>query len=59
MWQHYTNAFLGLCVFVAAFLGLTGTTLVWTLGILGCAVVCVGLWGAASASPLEDEMRHA
>ncbi|MBU6388452.1 DUF677 domain-containing protein [Patescibacteria group bacterium] len=46
MWKEYTNAVLGLCVGVVAFLGLTGTTLTWTLVVLGVAILILGLWGA-------------
>ena len=46
MWQDWTNGVLGLCVIVAAFLGLTGTTLTWTLVVLGVVIAVVGFWGA-------------
>lgn len=58
MWQDLTNAILGLAVIVVAFLGLSGATLGWTLGILGAVIAVVGFWGATSIS--ESSMtRHA
>lgn len=51
------NALLGLCVLGVAFLGLTGTTLTWTLGILGAAILVLALWGAASSSS-STEFTH-
>jgi membrane-bound ClpP family serine protease len=60
MWQDYVNALLGLCVLALAFLGLEGVTLSWTLGILGAAILVLGLWGALITSPSSgSEMRHA
>ena len=56
MWQHWTNAVLGLVVLVVAFLKLSGSTLAWTLGILGVVIAIVGLSGAASGSASS---RHA
>ncbi|NNM83721.1 hypothetical protein HKL94_00670 [Candidatus Parcubacteria bacterium] len=57
MWQDYVNAVLGLCVLVVAFLGLTGATLGWTLGILGAAILILALWSAGSVSS-SSEFRH-
>ncbi|HUO56201.1 MAG TPA: hypothetical protein VMU27_02075 [Candidatus Paceibacterota bacterium] len=62
MWQNYTNAFLGLClVGVAIFAAATmGTTLAWTVGILGAVIIVLGLWGAGALSPeSESRVRHA
>ena len=62
MWQDYANALLGLCVLVVAFLGLDATTLMWTLGILGAAIMILGLWGAgalSSSGSEQAERRHA
>lgn len=46
MWKEYTNAILGLCVAVVAFVGLAGTSLVWTTAVLGALILFLGLWGA-------------
>jgi hypothetical protein len=60
MWQDYLNAILGLAVLVIAFVGLTGATLSWTLGILGLAILILGLWSASASSSSSDfERRHA
>ncbi|OGG49042.1 hypothetical protein A3G63_00630 [Candidatus Kaiserbacteria bacterium RIFCSPLOWO2_12_FULL_52_8] len=60
MWQNYVNALLGLAVIVVAFLGLEGVTLSWTLGILGAAVLILGLWSATRTSSITElEQRHA
>lgn len=60
MWQNYVNAFLGFCLVVVAFLGLTGITLAWTLGILGAAIIVFGIWGAGVLSTeSETKVRHA
>lgn len=53
MWQEYVNAVLGLAIIVVAFLGLTGATLSWTLGILGAAILVLALWSAGTVSPPE------
>ena len=50
---------LGLVVVVVAFLGLTGATLSWTLGVLGAAILILGLWGAGTMSGSEsEELQH-
>ncbi len=56
MWQHWTNVILGLCVLGVAFLNLSGSTLVWTLGVLGALVAIVGFSGtlARSENPLAS-----
>jgi hypothetical protein len=63
MWQQYTNAVLGLCVIVVAFIGTTlaTTTSAWTFGILVLAVVILALWGAGSAMPsmTSEQRKHA
>lgn len=46
MWKEYTNAVLGLCVAIVAFLTLSGSALAWMLFILGAAILVLGLWGA-------------
>ena len=48
MWQDWTNALLGLCVIVVAFLGLSGASLAWTLGVLGAAIALLGIMGASA-----------
>lgn len=57
MWQHWTNVILGLGVFGAAFLNLSGSTLVWTFALLGALVAIVGFSGAYSRS--ESALSHA
>lgn len=57
MWQDYVNAVLGLAVLVVAFLGLSGATLMWTLGILGALILILGLWGASAISS-SSEFKH-
>lgn len=59
MLQDYTNAFLGLCVIAVAFLGLSGATLGWTLGILGALIVIASLWGEAKVHSTKIEQTHA
>jgi hypothetical protein len=59
MWQDWTNAVLGLAVIAVAFLGLTGSTLMWTLGILGAVIAIVGLWGASALSESASMRSHA
>lgn len=61
MWQQYTNAVLGLCVLVAAFMSLTTTTSEWTFGILGFAIIILALWGAGSSMPsmTTEQRKHA
>ncbi len=48
MWQQWINAILGVWLVVLAFLGLTGQTLMWSLGITGVVVAILGVWGALS-----------
>ena len=50
MWQNITNGIIGLGVIALAFLGLTGTTLVWTLVLAGVVIAILGFWGAADVS---------
>lgn len=61
MWQQYTNAVLGLCVIVAAFMSLAPTTAEWTLGVLGFAIMVLALWGAGSetATMTSAQRKHA
>lgn len=46
MWKEYTSALLGLGILAVAFLSLSSSALMWTLGILGAAVLVFALWGA-------------
>jgi divalent metal cation (Fe/Co/Zn/Cd) transporter len=59
MWQNYTNAVLGIAVLVVAFLGLTDTTLTWTLGILGVLIAIVGFWGGSSLGEHSTRIKQA
>ncbi|HTK33629.1 MAG TPA: hypothetical protein VL335_03770 [Candidatus Paceibacterota bacterium] len=41
---------------------LTGSTLQWTFGLLGAAILVIGVWGGvanAPASSSESEHKHA
>ena len=46
MWQQWINAILGVWLIVLAFLGLTGSALMWSIGITGLVVAILGVWGA-------------
>jgi hypothetical protein len=60
MWQQWINGILGLFVLVLAFIGLSGTTLTWTLAITGAVVAILGFWGAsAHDSSMEHRTRVA
>ena len=48
MWQDWVNGILGLVVLVAAFMGLTGSSMVWTFAVLGVVIAVVGFWGAGA-----------
>lgn len=48
MMQQWINGVLGLALIALAFMGLTGTTLLWALVIMGAAVAILGFWGAIS-----------
>lgn len=55
MWQQWINGILGLWVIALAFIGLTGTTLTWTLAITGIVVAALGFWGAISHNAMMQE----
>lgn len=59
MWQNYTNAVLGLVLIGLAIYNyaLLGTTLGWTVGIVGLVIVVVGFWGGVALP--EGTVRHA
>jgi hypothetical protein len=44
MWQQWVNAILGLWVLAAPFLGLSASTLTWTLAISGAVIALLALW---------------
>jgi hypothetical protein len=48
MWQDWVNGILGLVVLVVAFMGLTGSSLMWTLAVIGVIIAVVGFWGAGA-----------
>ncbi|MDR3546751.1 MAG: hypothetical protein P4M11_00495 [Candidatus Pacebacteria bacterium] len=48
---------LGLWVIVLAFLGLTGTTMMWTLVITGVVVAVLAFWGAMGSNELTSTRR--
>lgn len=55
MWKQWSNAILGAATIVVPFLGLTGTTLVWTLVVMGTAVLILSLWAAGEVTKEEYE----
>lgn len=57
MWQNWLNALLGLWVIVVPFLGISGSTLMWTLVITGVAVAVFALWGVQETSAEREEGR--
>jgi hypothetical protein len=48
MWKSWLNGILGLVIIVAAFMGLTGATLTWTLVVLGVLVAILSFWSAVA-----------
>jgi hypothetical protein len=58
MWQSWVNGILGIVLFALAFFNLSGTTLAWTLGIMGVIIAIVG-FSATSASEESSSMSHA
>jgi hypothetical protein len=64
MWQHWTNAVIALVIFVSLFVGLSASTLAWTVGILAAVIAILAFWGAGSVSSEmhshgSHNMRHA
>jgi len=57
MWQQWVNGILGLWVIVVAFLGFTGSTLLWTLVITGVVVAILGFWGAYEHGQMAPRVR--
>jgi hypothetical protein len=55
MWKQWVNALLGAATIAVPFLGLTGSTLAWTLAIMGAAVLVLSLWTAGEVSREEYE----
>jgi hypothetical protein len=58
MWQDWINGVLGLVVIGIAFLGLTGSALMWTLVVVGAVIAVVGFWGAG-VSTTSTTTKHA
>lgn len=65
MWQQWVNALLGLWTIVVGFLGLSGSSLTWTLVITGAVIAILGFWGAnveanerTHLHDLETQLRH-
>ena len=48
MWQDWVNGILGLVVLLVSFMGLTGSSMVWTFAVLGVIIAIVGFWGAGA-----------
>ena len=57
MWQQWVNAILGVWLVALAFFGLSGTTLMWALGITGAAVAILGFWSAMRGQSEEGVTR--
>lgn len=55
MWKQWVNALFGAGVIVVPFLGLTGSTLAWTLAIMGAVVLALSLWAAGEVTKEEYE----
>ncbi len=54
IWQNWVNIILGIGVVAVAFSGFAEATLMWTLIILGAAIVLVELWESNTISMLEE-----
>ncbi|HEV8677337.1 MAG TPA: hypothetical protein VN701_00675 [Candidatus Paceibacterota bacterium] len=46
MWQQWINLILGLWVLAVPFIGITASTLTWTLAVTGIIIAGLALWGA-------------
>ena len=57
MYKNWINAVLGLIVIGLAFMDLSGTTLAWTLGIIGAALVTNSFWSTIVGSDEKDYRR--
>lgn len=53
--QNWINMILGALVVGVAFFDITGTTLTWTLGALGVAIIAIEIWEASSVSALTEK----
>ncbi len=51
MWQDWINGILGLAIIGLAFMNLSGTTLAWSLGVIGVIIAALGFWAAGTAGP--------
>ncbi len=58
MWQQWTNAFLGLAVMLAPFLGLGGDLSVWAFAILGIAIAALAVWGAIEHERMNERFSE-
>lgn len=47
MWKNWIVGILGLVILVVAFTPIDGSTLQWTLGIVGACVAALGFWSAS------------
>ena len=57
MWQQWVNAVLGLWIIVVPFIGLTGTSLMWTLVVTGVIVAGLSIWSATLESGMDYRYR--
>ncbi len=58
MGRNIINGILGIAVLVAAFMGLTGGALTWTLAILGILIAIIGFSGGSMQSSTYREQQR-
>lgn len=46
MWKNWLSGVLGIAVFIVAFTSLSGSSLEWTLIVLGVGITLLGFWSA-------------
>jgi hypothetical protein len=59
MWKEWVTAILGLATIAVPFVGLAGSTMTWSLVIIGAAVAVLGFWLATEGSPELRSSRAA
>ena len=60
MWKQWVNALLGAATIAVPFLGLSGTSLAWTLPVMGAIVLVLSLWttGEVSQQEYQEVVTH-